>query len=174
TLAPGEVIVTCPYCGTASRFQGNKPFILRHSMLTARVDRDGALRIIEGWMDGGVMKPDDLRKASRVASLECTYLPFYVFEDEADRIAREQVDDHQRELLKDLVDTVESARTSIDVKDAEFLHAPIWFSSYTYRDRTYPILVDAASGEVIRGEIPSPSGGFGEFVKGAARDLFRR
>jgi len=247
TLAPGEVIVTCPYCGTASRFQGNKPFILRHSMLTARVDRDGALRIIEGWMDGGVMKPDDLRKASRVTSLECTYLPFYVFEvdattnyvgvltrtgtnerrtgdlrrdffwkilarrsgdfptrefklplafkvpfdtggmvrdsrflnaevdeDEADRIAREQVDDHQRELLKDLVDTVESARTSIDVKDAEFLHAPIWFSSYTYRDRTYPILVDAASGEVIRGEIPSPSGGFGEFVKGAARDLFRR
>src|SRR5439155_11121730 len=66
-----------------SRFQGNKPFILRHSMLTARVDRDGALRILEGWMGGGVMKPDDLRKASRVTSLECTYLPFYVFEVDA-------------------------------------------------------------------------------------------
>ena len=246
-LAPGEVIVTCPYCGTASRFQGSKPFILRHSMLTARVDRDAALRVIEGWMDGGVMKPDDLRRASRVASIECVYVPFYVFEvdattayvgvltrtgtnerrtgdlrrdffwkilarrsgdfptrefklplafkvpfdtagmvrdsrflnaevdeDEADRIAREQVDDHQLALLKDVVDTVESARTSVEVKDAEFLHAPIWFSSYIYRDRTYPILIDAASGEVIRGDIPPPSGGFGEFVKGAARDVFRR
>src|SRR5439155_124209 len=60
------------------RFQGNKPFILRHSMLPARVDRDGALRILERWMDGGVMQPDDLRKASRVTSLDRTYLPFYV------------------------------------------------------------------------------------------------
>jgi hypothetical protein len=246
-LTAGEVIVTCPYCGTASRFQGSEPFLLRHSMLAARVDRDAAVRLIQGWMDGGVMKPDDLRKASRIGSLECVYLPFYVFEvdattnyagvlsrtgtnerrtgdlrrdyfwkvlgrrsgdfptrefklplgfkvpfdtagmvrdsrflnaevdeDEADRITREEVDDHQKELLKDLVDTVESARTTTDVKDTEFLHAPIWFSSYEYRGRTYPILVDAASGEIIRGEIPPPSGGFGEFMKGAARDLFRR
>src|SRR5256712_10850974 len=83
TLVPGEVIVTCPYCGTASRFQGDKPFVLRHSMLAARVDRDGAARMIQGWMDGGVMKPDDLRKASRIASMECVYLPFYVFEVDA-------------------------------------------------------------------------------------------
>src|SRR5256714_2036187 len=82
-LVPGEVIVTCPYCGTASRFQGDKPFVLRHSMLAARVDRDGAVRMIQGWMDGGVMKPDDLRKASRIASMECVYLPFYVFEVDA-------------------------------------------------------------------------------------------
>src|SRR2546430_14742476 len=82
-LVPGEVIVTCPYCGPASRFQGDKPFVLRHSMLAARVDRDGAVRMIQGWMDGGVMKPDDLRKASRIASMECVYLPFYVFEVDA-------------------------------------------------------------------------------------------
>src|SRR3989304_7733447 len=35
-LTTGEVIVTCPYCGTASRMEGGKPFILRHSMLAAR------------------------------------------------------------------------------------------------------------------------------------------
>ena len=247
TLAPGEVIVTCPYCGTVSRFQGDKAFVLRHSMLSARVDHDGAVRTIQGWMEGGVMKPDDLRKASRIATMECIYLPFYVFEvdatttytgvlsrtgtnerrsgdvrrdyfwkilgrrsgdfptrefklplgfkvpfdtggmvrdsrflnaevdeDEADRIAREQVDDHQRQLLKDLVDTIEDARTAIDVKDVEFLHAPIWFSTYEYRGQTFQILIDAASGEVIRGDIPPPSVGFGEFMKGAAKDLFRR
>src|SRR3989442_13039564 len=82
-LTTGEVIVTCPYCGPASRIRGDKPFVLTHSMLAARVDRDGALRAIQGWMEGGVMKPDDLRKVSRITSLHCTYLPFYVFEVDA-------------------------------------------------------------------------------------------
>src|SRR5207253_1842741 len=58
-------------------------FVLTHSMLAARMDRDGAMRAIQGWMEGGVMKPDDLRRASRVTSLECVYLPFYVFEVDA-------------------------------------------------------------------------------------------
>jgi len=244
-LTTGEVIVTCPYCGSASRIEGDKPFVLRHSMLAARLDRDGAVRAIQGWLDGGVMKPDDLRKASRVTSLECVYLPFYVFEvdattayagvltrtgtnerrngnvrrdyfwkilgrrsgdfptrdykiplalkvpfstagmvhdsrflnaevdeDEAERLAREDVDAHQRELLRDFVDLVENATTQVDVKDAEFLHAPIWFSTYEYRGRPYTILIDGASGEVVRGDIPAPTGGFGEFLKGASRDLF--
>lgn len=246
-LSTGEVIVTCPYCGTASRMAGEKPFVLRHSMLAARLDRDGAMRTIQAWLDGGVMKPDDLRKASRVASLDCVYLPFYVFEvdattayagvltrtgamdrrqgdlrrdyfwkvlgrrtgdfpsreyklplalkipfetgrmvrdsrflnaevdeEEAERIARAQVEAHQRELLKDLVDTVEDARTAIEVKDSEFLHAPIWFSAYEYRGRTFTVLIDAASGEVFRGDIPPPTGGFREFVTTAAGALFRR
>src|SRR5437870_11679601 len=82
-LTTGEVIVTCPYCGTASRIRGDKPFVLTHSMLTARMDRDGALRAIQGWMGGGVMKPDDLRRAARITSLECVYLPVYVFEVDA-------------------------------------------------------------------------------------------
>jgi hypothetical protein len=245
-LSTGDVIVTCPYCGTASRIAGDKPFVLRHSMLAARLDRDGADRAIDGWLAGGVMKPDDLRKASRVTALECVYLPFYVFEvdattsyagvltrtgtndrrtgdlrrdyfwkvlgrrsgdfptreyklplalkipfetgrmvrdsrflnaevdeDEAERLAREQVDVHQRELLKDFIDLIEDARSRIDIKDSEFLHAPIWFASYEYRGRPYTIVLDAASGEVIRGEIPSPTGGFREFVSSAARDLFR-
>jgi len=245
-LSTGEVIVTCPYCGTASRLRGDKPFVLAHSMLTARLDRDGALAAIGGWMRGGVMKPDDLHRASRITSLECVYLPFYVFEvdattryagvltrtganerragdlrrdyfwkilgrrtgdfptreyklplaakvpfdtggmvrgsrflnaevdeDEAARLAREDVDAHQRELLKDLVDVLEDAQTTVDVKDAEFLHAPIWFSTYEYRVRPYTIVLDAASGEIVRGDIPSPSGGFREFLKTAGEDLFR-
>jgi len=82
-LTTGEVIVTCPYCSSMVRLRGDKPFLLRHSMLPARLDRDAAMRTIEGWMEGGIMKPDDLRRASRVTSLECTYLPFYVFEIDA-------------------------------------------------------------------------------------------
>src|SRR5881397_313507 len=223
-LTTGEVIVTCPYCGTASRIRGDKPFVLTHSMLTARMDRDRALRAIQGWMEGGVMKPDDLRRAARVTSLECVYLPFYVFEvdattayagvltrtgtnekrtgnlrrdyfwkvlgrrsgdfptreyklplglkvpfdtggmvresrflnaevdeDEAERLTREDVDGHQRELLKELVDVIEDARTQVDLKDSEFLHAPIWFSTFEYRGRAYTILLDAASADDLPG-----------------------
>jgi len=210
------------------------------------MDRSGAERAIAGWMEGGVMKPDDLREASRLLSLECVYLPFYVFEvdatttysgvltrtgtnerrtgklvrdyfwkilgrrsgdfpardykiplalkvpfdttgmvrdsrflnaevdeDEAARIVREEVDAHQRELLKDFVDAVDEATTDVAVKDAEFLHAPLWFAKFEYSGQTFDIILDAASGEVVRGEIPPPSGGFGEFIKGATRGLFR-
>src|SRR5207249_2266972 len=121
SLTTGEVIVTCPYCGTASRIRGDKPFVLTHSMLAGGMVRD-----------------------SRFLNAE-------VDEDEAERLTREDVDGHQRELLKDLVDVIEDARTQVDVKDSEFLHAPIWFSTYEYRTRSYTILLDAASGEVVRG-----------------------
>ena len=63
------------------------------------------------------------------------------------------------------------AGTDLVVKDSEFLHAPIWFSTYEYRGRPYTIVLDAASGEVVRGEIPPPTGGFGEFLRSARRGL---
>jgi len=245
-LTTGEVIVTCLYCGSSIRVRGDKPFLLRHSLLTARTDRDAVRRVIEAWMSDGIMKPDDLRRASRVTSLECVYVPFYVFEvdastsyvgvltrtgtnerrsgtlvrnyfwkilarrsgefavadyhlplaykapfdtaamvrdarmlnpeideDEAARIAREQVEAHQRELLKDLVDIVESAETKVDLRDPEFIHAPLWFAAYEYRGRPYRLIVDAASGDVVRGDIPPPTGGFRDFLEGAAKGLFR-
>src|SRR3990172_3271528 len=82
-LGPGDVIVTCPYCGTASRLRSETPFLLRHGMLAARVDRAAATTAVESWLAGGFMKPADLRRASRVTSLECVYVPFFVFEVDA-------------------------------------------------------------------------------------------
>src|SRR3989337_3790989 len=79
-LEVGEVIVTCEYCGTASRIVGDRPFLVRHGMLAHRLDRAGAEAAIAGWMEGGFLKPDDLRESSRLESLECVYVPFYVFE----------------------------------------------------------------------------------------------
>jgi hypothetical protein len=84
------------------------------------------------------------------------------------------VDAHQKELLKDLVDVLENAQTQVTVKDSEFLHAPLWFAMYTYRGKTYNIVVDAASGDVVKGDIPVPSGGLGEFLKDSTRGIFRR
>lgn len=239
SLAAGDVIVTCGYCGTASRIRGENPFVLRHSMLSARLDRAAAEATISGWMAGGVMTPPDFRRKSRITSLECVYVPFYVFEvdakttyagtltrtgqaarkqgtlsrdyfwkvlgrrsgdfpvreyklplarktpfdtkamvrdsrflnaevdeGEADRIAREQVEAHQRELLKDEIDVVESASTEVVVKDTEFLHAPLWFGAFTYHGQSYVAIVDGASGDIVRGDIPPPRGGLGDFLRG--------
>ncbi len=244
-LSVGEVIVTCPYCGTASRMRGDRPFVLRHGMLAHRLTRADAESAIAGWMGGGFLKPDDLRRSSRLESLECVYVPFYVFEvdvttsyagiltrtgknerrsgqvprdyfwkvlarrsgdfpvreykiplahkvpfdtagmvpgsrflnaevdeDEATRLARADVEEHERELLKDLVDVVEEMRTDVAVKDTEFLHAPLWFATYTYQNQRFTIVLDGASGEVVRGDIPPPTGGFGEFLRQAGRGLF--
>lgn len=245
-LTTGEVIVTCPYCGSMVRLRSDRPFLLRHSMLPARVDREEAAQIIQGWMEGGVMKPDDLRRGSRITSLDSLYLPFYVFEvdatthyagvltrtgtnerrsgdlvrnyywkilgrrsgeievedyhiplalkvpydttamlrnarllnaemdeEEAARLVKEDVEAHQRELLKDLVDVVETASTDVTVKDSEFLHAPLWFASYVYRERTYKLILDAASGDVVRGDIPASAGGLREFLHDAGGGLLR-
>ena len=246
-LTTGEVIVTCPYCGSSIRLRSDKPFLLRHSMLAAKVDRAGVTAAIESWMEGGVMKPDDLRRASRIVSLEGVYLPFYVFEvdartsykgvltrlgtseprsgdlvrnyfwkilarrsgadavadyhiplalkvpfdttammkdarllnaevdeDEAARLVQEQVDAHQKELLKDVIDVMEQATTKVETKDSEFLHAPLWFATYEYREKTYKIVVDGASGDVVTADLPTPTGGFGEFLHDARRGLFGR
>ena len=245
TMSPGDVIVTCPYCGSASRLRSEKAFLLRHAMLSARLDEAGASAAIEAWFSGGFLKPADLRRASRIASLECVYIPFFVFEvdvttmysgiltrtgtnerragtvprdyfwkvlgrrggdfptreyklplgykvpfdtagmvrgsrflnaefdeEEAERIARQEVESHERELLKDVVDVVEDARTQTVMKDAEFLHAPIWLATYAYRDRDFRIILDGASGEIVRGDIPPPTGGLREFLKDAGRSVF--
>ena len=240
----GEVIVTCPYCGTISRLESDQPFLLMHAMVAARIDREGAEAAIRAWMSGGFMMPSDMARAAKLVSLECVYVPFYVFEvdakttyagvltrtgtnerrtgvvprdyfwkvmgrrstdfpvreykvplaakvpfdtagmvpgsrflnaelDEAEagRIAREQVEAREREMLKDLVDVLENAQTDVRMKDAEFLHAPLWFGGYTYKGRNSMVIVDAATGHVVRGDIPPPTGGFGEFLRTAGRDL---
>jgi len=80
SLVAGEIIVTCPYCGTSVRIRGDKPFLLVHGMLAAKLDRAGAQAAIDGWMRGGFLLPDDMRRAAKVTSLDCVYVPFYVFE----------------------------------------------------------------------------------------------
>ncbi len=82
-LSPGEIIVTCKYCGSDVRIAGEKRFLVKHSMLTAGFQEDGIRQVIASWMAGGAFRPDDLARASKLDSLECTYLPFYVFEVDA-------------------------------------------------------------------------------------------
>jgi hypothetical protein len=245
--APGEVIVTCGYCGTAARLDGDRPFLLKHAMLAGKLDRAGAMAALDGWMRGGFLMPADMARAAKVESLECVYVPFYVFEvdvkttyaglltrtgtnerregvvprdyfwkvvgrrssdfpvrayklplaakvpfevgamlkeskflnaevdeDEAGRLAREEVVAKEREMLKDTIDVVERAETGVVLKDAEFLHAPLWFARFVYKGKPGQVVIDAATGEVVHGDIPTPSSGLGRVLRGAGRDLLGR
>jgi hypothetical protein len=46
-------------------------------------------------------------------------------------------------------------KTTIDVKQVVYLHAPIWFVKFEYKGNAYQMLVDGTAGTVIKGDIPS-------------------
>ena len=81
--------------------------------------------------------------------------------DEAIELAKQQIEAHHRLLLQQDVDKIVEISTDFDVKQAVYLHAPIWFIKYEYRGQSYQLLIDGATGTVVKGEIPQK--GFGIF-----------
>jgi hypothetical protein len=81
--------------------------------------------------------------------------------DEALDLAKQQIAAHHRFLLQQDVDKIVEMKTDFNVKQAVYLHAPIWFIKYEYRGTSYQLLIDGATGTVVKGEIPQK--GFGIF-----------
>jgi len=81
--------------------------------------------------------------------------------DEAIELAKQQIEAHHRFLLQQDVDKIVEVQTDFNVKQAVYLHAPIWFIKYEYRSNSYQLLIDGATGTVVKGEIPQK--GFGIF-----------
>ena len=81
--------------------------------------------------------------------------------DEAVALAKQQIEAHHRFLLQQDVDKIVEVRSDFNVKQAVYLHAPVWFIKYEYRSKSYQLLVDGATGTVVKGEIPQK--GFGIF-----------
>jgi len=75
--------------------------------------------------------------------------------DEALEIARQQIESLHQFLAQQDVDKIIDMKTDFDVGNAVYLHAPIWFIAYEYRRERYRILLDGATGTVIKGDIPS-------------------
>jgi len=231
---PGEIIVTCRYCGFTGVIETGEPFTLEHSMLLNEYDLGRIEDFVRQWMRSGFLKPGDLARRSRILEKSLVYLPFWVislsaasqyrgiFERltppvvkegklekrydwlvlarratkfptreydvplegkipydfrrieefskvlnsemeraEAVELAQQQVEDHQRFLAQQDVDKILEMRTALSVGDSVYLHAPIWFILYEYRGERYEIIVDGATGAVIKGDIPPA--GFGLF-----------
>ena len=101
--------------------------------------------------------PYDFRKIERFAKV----LNSEINRDAAFALAKQQIEAHHRFLLQQDVDKIVEAKTDFDVKQAVYLHAPIWFIKYEYRGRNYQLLIDGATGATVKGDIPQK--GFGIF-----------
>ncbi len=74
---------------------------------------------------------------------------------EAVQVARDEVDDHQRFLAKQVVDRTLSFSTEFKIETPTYIHVPLWFGQYEYKGRTYNALMDGSSGAVLRADVPS-------------------
>lgn len=100
-------------------------------------------------LDGKVVF--DFRKIEGFAKV----LNSEVEEAEALELARQQIERHQLFLAKQDVDKIIAIENDLSVEDAVYLHAPIWFISYTYKGERYNLILDGAIGTVIKGDIPT-------------------
>ena len=95
--------------------------------------------------------PYDFRKIEGFAKV----LNSEIDREEALELAKQQIEEHHRYLLKQDVDKVIEIYTEINVKQAVYLHAPVWFIKYEYKGKTYPLILDGAVGMALKGDIPS-------------------
>ena len=95
--------------------------------------------------------PYDFRKIEGFAKL----LNSEIDRDQALEIARQQIDSHHRFIIQQDIDKVIEATTVINLKQMVYLHSPIWFIKYEYKSNLYQMVVDGASGMVLKGDIPS-------------------
>ncbi len=95
--------------------------------------------------------PYDFRKIEGFAKV----LNSEIEKNEAAETAKQQIEAHHQFLAKQEVDKVIEMYTDFKFGDAVYLHAPIWFVAYEYKKESYQIILDGATGMVIKGDIPA-------------------
>jgi len=93
----------------------------------------------------------DFRKIERFANV----LNSEVDKGQAVEIAREQIESHHQFLVKQDVDKIIEIKNDFSIGNSVYLHAPVWFIVYEYRGERHNILLDGATGTVIKGDIPA-------------------
>jgi len=229
SIKPGEILVTCKYCGFTSEIGTGTPFEFEHSLIVNEYSDAQVAESVKSWMSGSFTAPRDLAHKAAIVESGLLYLPFWVvvagarshcrgvFERisppvtkewsteneyswlvlarrgtdfptrayempldakipydfakidpkakvlnaelaaaEANEIAKREIRNLHEFLAKDAVDRIIEMDTEFDVKSTLYLHSPIWFITYDYKKQRYRILMDGATGEVIKGDLPSP------------------
>ncbi|MCW4045380.1 MAG: hypothetical protein NWE94_07690 [Candidatus Bathyarchaeota archaeon] len=124
-------------------------------LVLARIATDFPTREYRVPLEGKI--PYDFRKIERFAKI----LNNEISEDGAVTLAKQQIEAHHRFLLQKEVDKLIEVNNAFSVKQAVYLHAPLWFIKFDYRNKCYQLLIDGATGTVVKGEIPQK--GFGIF-----------
>ena len=95
--------------------------------------------------------PYDFRKIEGFAKV----LNSEIEKDEATEKAKQQIEAHHQFLAKQEVDRIIEMHNEFKFDDAVYLHAPIWFITYEYKKENHQIILDGATGMVIKGDIPA-------------------
>lgn len=95
--------------------------------------------------------PYDFRKIEGFAKLLNSEIP----REQAVDIAKQQIDAHHRFLLQQDIDRIVEENTTVDLKQIVYLHAPVWFIKYEYKGNGYQMIVDGATGMVLKADIPN-------------------
>jgi hypothetical protein len=100
---------------------------------------------LSGKIPFDAMKVD---QAAKVLNSEMTA-------DEAIKQAQDEIKNLHEYLAKDKVDKIVDIKTDFNVSSTVYLHAPVWFVAYSYRNERYQVFLDGSSGEIIKGDIPA-------------------
>jgi len=118
-------------------------------LVLARKATDFPTREYEVPLEGKV--PYDFRKIESFAKV----LNSEIEKDEVTDIARQEIENLHMFLAKQDIDKVIEMKTDLEISETVYLHAPVWFIVYEYKGERYRILLDGATGTVIKGDIPS-------------------
>jgi len=122
-------------------------------LVLARKATEFPTREYEVPLEGKI--PYDFRKIEAFAKT----LNSEIDKDDAEDIAKQQIEELHRYLAQQDVDRVIEIKNEIKIGQTVYLHAPIWFIKYEYKGKIYQLVIDGATGTAIKGDIPSA--GFG-------------
>lgn len=97
--------------------------------------------------------PFDFRRIEGFAKV----LNSEIDKDEGVESAKVQIEELHRFLAQQDIDKIIEMKTDFSVEHVVYLHAPVWFVKYEYKGEVYQLLVDGATGVVIKGGIPVKS-----------------
>ena len=118
-------------------------------LVLARKATDFPTREYEVPLEGKI--PYDFRKVEGFANV----LNSEIERNEATELAKQQIENLHLFSAKQDVDRIVEMKTDVEVSGSVYLHAPIWLIIYEYKRERYRILLDGATGSVIKGDIPS-------------------
>lgn len=75
----------CPFCGSTAMQQVAPRRTLRCEwVVPLEIDFPKAEAILRAWLGQGIFRPSDAAQSSRIGEMSAVYIPFWVFEAEAD------------------------------------------------------------------------------------------
>jgi hypothetical protein len=83
SIKPGEIVVTCKYCGFTGAIETGRPFEFEHSLIVNEYVDAQIAESVKRWIRGSFTAPRDLASKATVVGSELFYLPFWVVVTEA-------------------------------------------------------------------------------------------